>query len=50
MPPVTGLEEGLPFAEFQQKYGGKADKRYLARVREIDRRIAELPLHREPSP
>ena len=50
MPPVTGLEEGLPFAEFQQKYGGKADKRYLARVREIDRRIAELPLHRELSP
>lgn len=48
MPPISGLDEGLAFAEFQEKYGGKSDERYLARLREIDRRIAELPPYRQP--
>lgn len=46
MPGTNGLEEGLTLSEFQEKYGSKTDKRYLARLQEIDRRIVALPPYR----
>jgi hypothetical protein len=46
LPDLAGLEEGLSLAAFREKYGGKTDERYLAQIKEIDRRIANLPPYR----
>lgn len=47
LPPVRDLPEFLPQAEFRRRFGGVDGEGYRALVREIDRRIDALPLHRK---
>jgi len=47
IPDVTGLEEKLTEAEFNQRYGGVGGERYQAAVADIESRIARSPLYRE---
>lgn len=46
-PMVDDLPEFLPEAEFKRRFGGPDAPAYQYMVREIDRRIADLPLYRE---
>lgn len=46
-PMVDDLPEFLPDAEFKRRFGGPDAPAYQYMVREIDRRIADLPLYRE---
>jgi uncharacterized protein YfiM (DUF2279 family) len=46
LPPVRDLPEFLPQGEFQRRFGGVNGAGYTALVREIDRRIDALPVHR----
>lgn len=46
MPPVTGLPDNLPEAEFTKRFGGVGAPAYNALVAEIDRRIGALTLFR----
>ncbi len=44
-PPISGLQEWMPLATFEQRYGSVDDNRYKAVVREIDARIKALPAY-----
>ncbi len=46
LPPVTGLAEFMPEAEFRRRFGGVGGPGYMAVIRDIDARIAALPLYR----
>jgi hypothetical protein len=46
MPALAELPEGLMEMEFRQRYSDLDDARYGNVKREIDTRIALLPLHR----
>lgn len=46
-PGVSDLPEFLPDAEFRRRFGGPDAPAYQYMLREIDRRIADLPLYRE---
>lgn len=48
IPPLAGLPEYLRQAEFRRRFGGTGDPRYRAVVKEIDRRLDNLPLYRHP--
>lgn len=45
IPAVDGLRESLSDAEFNTEFGGVGSEKYVAVVREINRRIAALPLY-----
>lgn len=45
-PDVTGLQEGLTESEFKQRYSSTQSREYLNLIRQIDNRIAILPLYR----
>ncbi|TWT97997.1 Matrixin [Botrimarina colliarenosi] len=45
LPPIEGLEEGLPLADVIKRFGGKGDPRFDAQIAEIDRRIDALPAY-----
>jgi hypothetical protein len=46
LPPMDGLPEFLPEAEFRQRFGGIGAPAYEAMAAEIERRIAALPVLR----
>jgi hypothetical protein len=46
MPPINQLPEGLMELEFKQRYRDLDDARYANVKREIDTRIARLPIHK----
>lgn len=44
-PPTAGLQEWMPLATFEQRYGSIEDNRYKAVVKDIDARIKALPAY-----
>ena len=45
-PPLGGLPEYLSADEFQRRFGGRGNAAYQQQLREIERRVAALPLYR----
>jgi hypothetical protein len=50
MPEIEGLPEKLAAKELAAKFGGKDDPRFLDELKEIDKRIAQLPGYRPATP
>jgi hypothetical protein len=46
VPPLDGLPEYLPEAEFVRRYGGIGAPAYEALMADIERRVGALPLWR----
>ena len=45
VPRVTGLREGLSFAEFQETYGSTSDPRFLKDVELVRTSVKQLPVY-----
>lgn len=50
MPDIEGLPENIPAKDLAAKFGGKDDPRLLEQLKEIDKRIAQLPGYRPAAP
>ncbi|MBP6097670.1 MAG: hypothetical protein KA503_14695, partial [Methyloversatilis sp.] len=46
LPPIEGLAEFLPEAEFRRRYGGVGEPAYRAVIDDIEARLASLELYR----